>query len=109
IHTTYSTSDLAAPTLAAAAVLGGVPSAFFTDSTLYAMDQLLAKGKDRLTGRTIATLAAQHDALVIGLTHNGASQLLPPYNTVIAPDDELTILARLDALAHLRGTEQKRK
>ncbi|HEX8037471.1 MAG TPA: NAD-binding protein [Ktedonobacterales bacterium] len=104
IHTTYSTSDLAAPTLAAAAVLGGVSSAFFTDSTLYAMDQLPAKGTDHLVGCTIATLAAQYDALVIGLTRDGAIQVLPPYNTVIAPDDELTILARLDALAHLRGT-----
>lgn len=103
IHTTYSTSDLAAPTLAAAAVLGGVSTAFFTDGALYAIDHLVVKGRDRLTGRTIATLAAQHDVLVISLTRKGSSQVLPLYDTVIASDDELTILARLDVLARLRG------
>ena len=103
IHTTYSTSDLAAPTLAAAAVLGGVSSAFFTDGALYAIDQFIAKGKERLTGRTVAELAAQHGALAIGLQRDGATQVLPLYDTTIAPGDELTILARLDVLARLRS------
>lgn len=103
IHTTYSTSDLAAPTMAAAAVLGGVSTAFFSDGALYAIDQFIAKGGDHLSGRTVAAIAAQHNTLVIGLTRNGATQMLPPYDTAVVSGDQLAILARLDVLARLRS------
>lgn len=103
ISTTYSTSELAGPTLAAAAILPGIGQAFFAGGQLYATDQLLAQAGDALSGQSIDALRADQQALVIGLRRKGTSLLLPPPDTILAPGDELTLLARLDTLAKLRG------
>lgn len=105
IHTAYSVSDLASPTLAAAAVLGGVGHAFFAADRLYAMDELAAHTGDQLSGRGIEAIRGETGAVVIGLRRSGGPLLvLPPADTIIAPGDSVTLAARLDALAHLRST-----
>jgi hypothetical protein len=40
---------------------------------------------------------------VIALRRQGTTYALPPLDTAIAPDDELTLLAPLDTLSRLRG------
>jgi len=103
ISTTYSTSELAGPTLAAAAILPGIGQAFFAGDELYATDQVLAHAGDALSGQSIEAVRAAQQALVIGIRRKGVSLLLPPPNTILAPGDELTMLACLDDLAKLRG------
>jgi Trk K+ transport system NAD-binding subunit len=103
ISTTYSTSELAGSTLAAAAILSGVSQAFFVGDDLLATDQYTARANDRLSGNAIQTIRSQEQALVIALRRQQASFSFPSLETVIAPGDELTILATLDTLARLRG------
>lgn len=105
IHTAYSVSDLASPTLAAAAVLGGVGHAFFAADRLYAMDELPARIGDRLSGRSIEAIRGETGAVVIGLRRAGGPLLvLPPTATLIAPGDTITLAAALNTLARLRST-----
>jgi Trk K+ transport system NAD-binding subunit len=103
IHTAYSTSALASATLAAAAVLGDVGHAFFAGGRLFSTDRLVVRPGDWLDGRSVATIREQHDALVIGLRRGGETLVLPSIETVVAPGDELTLLASLDALASVRA------
>jgi Trk K+ transport system NAD-binding subunit len=67
IRTTYSTSSLASPTLAAAAVLGDVPIAFTVNRHMYATEQILLHPESRLKGHTIDEVRRQHGLLVVGL------------------------------------------
>ena len=103
ISTTYSTSELAGSTLAAASILPGVSQAFFVDEDLLATDQYVARPNDRLSGNAVQTIRTQEDALVIALRREGAMHTLPPLDMVVAPGDEVTLLAPLNTLAQLRG------
>jgi Trk K+ transport system NAD-binding subunit len=112
IHTTYSTSGLASPTLAAAAVLGGVSQAFNAGRQLYSTDQIIVRAGDQLVGRSVDAIRAESEALVIGLRRNASERLvpieaLPPLDTVLAPGDEIALLAPLAALARLRAAQAR--
>ncbi len=102
ISTTYSTSELAGSTLAAAAILSGVSQAFFVGDNLLATDQHTIAEGDRLAGQTLQTIRAQQEMLVIALRRQGTTYALPPLDTALAPGDEVTLLATLDTLARLR-------
>ncbi|HLW02619.1 MAG TPA: NAD-binding protein [Ktedonobacterales bacterium] len=103
ISTTYSTSELAGSTLAAASILSGVGQALFVGEDLLATDLHTIRANDRLTGNAIQTIRTQEQVLVIALRRQGHTLTLPPLDTVITPGDEVTILATLDTLARLRG------
>ena len=102
IHTAYSTSELASPTLAAAAILGGISHAFISHGTLYALGPVVATEGGALAGRSIEDLAAHYSVVVAGIRRNDAITTLPAYGERIAPHDELTVVAPLTALAKLR-------
>jgi Trk K+ transport system NAD-binding subunit len=103
INTTYSTSALAAPTLAAAAVLREVDHAFDVGARLFATETLCVSVGDRLAGATVATLRSKHELLVTALRRAGVATLLPRHDTRLAPGDEVVLLADLKALARLRA------
>ncbi len=107
ISTTYSTSELAGSTLAAASILSGVGQALFVGEDLLATDLHTVRANDRLSGNAIQTIRTQEQALIIALRRKNASAplTLPPLDTVIAPGDEVTLLATLETLARLRGAE----
>ena len=65
IHTAYSTSRLAAPTLAAAALLPGAECAFFAGENLYTRDEYVVGKDDEFAGKTGEELRAHHNMLVI--------------------------------------------
>ncbi len=123
IHTTYSTSGLASPTLAAAAVLGDVSQAFNTGQQLFSTDLVTVHEGDYLAGRSVDAIRAQSEALVIGLRQNAEGEVgevvgvaageradgespfqpLPSLDTVLASGDEVVLLAPLGTLARLRA------
>jgi Trk K+ transport system NAD-binding subunit len=122
IHTAYSTSGLAGPTLAAAAVLGDVSHAFTVSRQLFSADLVTVRAGDHLAGKTIEDLRIQYAALVVGLrraapqhmpsesegapsvsAHTAHLQTLPPLDTILAAGDEVVLLASLDALARMRA------
>jgi Trk K+ transport system NAD-binding subunit len=102
IHTIYSTSALAGPTLAAAAVLGGISHAFVAGGQLFSTDQLTVQAGGPLAGLSLEAVRARHAALVIGLNRNGEMTALPALDTVLAPGDDITLLATIETLARLR-------
>jgi Trk K+ transport system NAD-binding subunit len=109
IRTAYSTSGLAAPTLAAAAVLGDVSQAFKAGQQLFSTDQVVVCAGDQLAGQSIAAIRARYQTLVIELRRGvagadrGPPLPLPPLDMVLAPGDEVTLLAPLEALARMRA------
>jgi Trk K+ transport system NAD-binding subunit len=103
ISTTYSTSELAGSTLAAAAILGGVSQAFFVGNRLLASDGYVVRAGARLVGKRVQAIRDEEQALVIALRREGRLMTLPPLEMVVAAEDELTLLGGLDALGRLRG------
>lgn len=105
INTTFSTSALAAPTLAAAAVLREVDHAFDVGERLFATESLVVTTGDGLAGKSVAALREQADVLVIALRRAGFAQTLPPLDAALAPGDEVVLLADLRALARMRAQQ----
>lgn len=107
IKTAYSTSALAAPTLAAAAVLREVEHAFDVGEQLYAMETLPVAEGDALAGRSVQELREQYDTLVVALRRGAARELLPAHAQRIVAGDEVVVLGELPALARLRSEKQR--
>ena len=103
IRTAYSTSALAAPTLAAAAALGHVHAAFNAAGQLFAAGRVELPPGHALVGQSVGAILEQRGALVVGLRRNEQSTPLPPLDLTLADGDRVTILAPLDVLAQLRG------
>ncbi|HJZ47681.1 MAG TPA: NAD-binding protein [Roseiflexaceae bacterium] len=104
IRTIYSTSALAGPALAAAAVLGDITHAFSADGRIFSADQMLVRAGGLLDGRTVDDIRVRHEALIISLRRDGQLQVLPSLSTTLAPGDEVTLLASIEALAGVRAT-----
>lgn len=98
IHTTYSTSDLAAPTLVAAALHSAVDQAFRAQDQIFATMPMQISTASPLVGCTIAALHAERHLLVIALQRGTSFQPLPALSETTQPGDELTILGALSAL-----------
>jgi Trk K+ transport system NAD-binding subunit len=108
IHTTFSTSTLASPTLAAAAIVtdvrgGGVDRAFIAGGRLFSSDAFTALPHGMLSGQTVASLRTRRGLLVIAVQRDGRQVLLPPLDTRIGPNDEGILVAPLRALERLAG------
>jgi Trk K+ transport system NAD-binding subunit len=103
IRTIYSTSGLAGPTLAAAAMLGDITHAFAIDGRIFSADQVCVRAGDLLDGRTVDDIRKQHDALIIALRRAGRIQALPALPATLAPGDEVTLLATIEGLARMRA------
>lgn len=92
IHTAFSTSALAAPSLVAAALLPDVEAAFDVgDHLLVVRRQIMT---DRRVGQTVAELRAAGQ-LPLSLRRGEQYQWLPPDETVIEANDEVELLTFL--------------
>jgi Trk K+ transport system NAD-binding subunit len=103
IRTVYSTSGLASPTLAAAAVLGDITHAFGAAGQLFSLDEIAVRPGDMLDGRSVAAIRAQHGGLVVAIARGGAAHPLPAHDATLAPGDTVTLLAPIDDLARIRA------
>ncbi len=108
IRTVYSTSGLASPTLAAAAVLGDITQAFAAAGDLFSADEVAVRSGDALDGRSVEDIRGQHGGLVIALRRGDTTQTLPALGTTLAPGDTITLLAPLADLARLRAALGRR-
>ncbi len=103
IHTAYSTSNLASATLAAAAEVAGVKHAFAVDGRLYAMDEVVLRAHDPLSGVHIAALRQRYGVIVAGIKRTGGVALLPPDDVTVGTGDTLLVVAEPRSLTALRG------
>ncbi|MEI8307118.1 MAG: NAD-binding protein [Chloroflexales bacterium] len=99
INTAYSTSALAAPALAAAAVLYDVGYAFDIGERLFATRTVTVRAGDPLDGRHVDDLRDQRGLLVIALRRAGSALVPALLNATLQPDDEVVLLGDLRALA----------
>jgi Trk K+ transport system NAD-binding subunit len=102
IRTIYSTSGLAGPALAAAAVLGDITQAFSLDGRIFSADQISVGAGSLLDGCTVDDIRIKHDALIIALQRDSQLQVLPAPATALAPGDEVTLLTTIEGLARVR-------
>lgn len=102
IRTAYSTSGLASPTLAAAALIGNVTQGFSAAGTLFSTEQVHISSESKLVGQTVEQLYATFGALVIELRHAHHTIQLPPFTTTLAAGDDLTILAPIQVITAMR-------
>src|SRR5262249_13985316 len=103
IHTAYSTSRLAAPTFAAAALLPGAECAFFAGEHLYTRDERVVGKGDDFIGKTGAELRAQRNIFLIERERGGELTLLPPLDQPIQPGDRIAVVAPLKTLEPLQN------
>ncbi len=106
IRTTYSTSNLASPTLAAAAVLhglddGGVNRAFTATGRIFSSDEFTALPTGLLNGLTVKQIRAKYRLLILSLDRDGGHILLPPPDTTIHASDTGTLVSPLEAIEAL--------
>lgn len=103
INTAYSTSSLAAPTLAAAAVLREVDHAFDVGERLFGTETVTIRAGGPLAGRSVATIREQTGVLAIVVRRGAETYTLPVHELTFEPGDEAVLLADLQALARLRS------
>jgi Trk K+ transport system NAD-binding subunit len=103
IRTIYSTSSLASPTLAAAAMLGDITHAFATDGAIFSADEIDLRDGDLLAGRTVEEIRAVYGTVALALRRDAETCVLPPLTAVLAAGDVLTLLAPIEVLARLRS------
>ena len=99
----FSHSALAAPTLAASALLPGAECAFFAGEHLYTRDEYAVGKDDDFAGKTGEELRARQNILVIERERGGELILLPPLDEPILAGDRLTVVAPLKALVAQRA------
>jgi Trk K+ transport system NAD-binding subunit len=107
IRTVYSTSGLASPTLAAAAVLGDVTHAFSAAGQLFSADEIDVRPGDALCGHSVEAIRNLYGGLVILLQRGGSAQVLPALETTLAPGDTIALLAPIDDLARVRAALER--
>ncbi|MGB9751307.1 potassium channel family protein [Roseiflexus castenholzii] len=103
IHTTYSTSALAASTMAAAALAGDVSQALVVGGRLFAVDQTHLSTKHPFVGMRIDDLREYSTALVLELQRDGRTILLPDLDVRLQAGDQATLLAPIETIHHIRG------
>jgi Trk K+ transport system NAD-binding subunit len=101
IHTTYSTSDLASATLAAAAAVEKIDRAFVADDELYGSQMVEISTDHSYVGRTLAALRAREGVLVVWHQRGQAQDRLPDLATTLAAGDRVMIVGPLSALEHV--------
>jgi len=103
INTAYSTSALAAPALAAAAVLYDIGYAFDSGERLFATRTVTVQAGDSLDGQRVDDLRDQRGLLVIALRRAGSALVPASLSATLQPDDEVVVLGDLHALATPQG------
>jgi Trk K+ transport system NAD-binding subunit len=100
-HAAFSTSALAAPTLASAAIMPGVAKSFDVGEQLFGSLNVTVQANDSFAGRRIKEIRELTRILVIIVRRNGHALPNLSLETVVQPGDELVVVAELNVLAAL--------
>jgi Trk K+ transport system NAD-binding subunit len=111
IHTTFSTSALAAPTLAAAVVVRDTGYAVDIGEQLLSVARLTVSAGDEFDGQQISALR-EHRAIVVVTVRRGSRMFVMPHDPdypdrlferPLQPGDEIVVMAEIHTIAHLRS------
>jgi Trk K+ transport system NAD-binding subunit len=98
IHTAFSTSQLAAPIFATAAMRFNVKHSFYVGETLLNLCEVDVAPGAALAGRTIEQLEAELDLSVVCHQGGECTDLHPDPDLRLSPGDKVLVMASLDAL-----------
>jgi len=101
IHTADSTSALAAPIFAAAAMRVNIRHSFYVDDNLLNLSELTVNHGARFSGWTVEQLEQELDLSVVYHRGSAGSDFHPAPALSISPGDFLLVLASLPALRRL--------
>jgi voltage-gated potassium channel len=101
IHTTYSVSGLAAPTIAAASMRVNIKSSFYVGSNLLHISEVTVKPGSALANMTVQQLEQTVDLSVISSLEDGQTRLHPANNLSLPAGTQVLVLASLDSLLQL--------
>lgn len=106
IHTAISTSALAAPIFAAAAMRANVKYSFYVDNDLLNIGELTVQPHSKLVGRSIGEIEKEYNISVIIYQRSGFRDMHPEPAFLVEAGAKLTVLAELPALQRLEALNQ---
>jgi len=106
IHTAFSTSALAAPAFAAAALRVRIVQALYVDDVLLGISEMDVRPGSQLVGQRVADLEQSLDMSVILWKRGPQADLHPAPEVCLAAGDKLVVAATLDVLNRLEQMNQ---
>jgi len=106
IHTAYSTSALAAPIFAAAAMRVNIKHSFYLGDQLLNLSEVVVEPASPLTGRSLKELEAELDLSVVCYQSQDMTDLHPGPDLVLGNGDRIMVLASLETLERLKNLNQ---
>lgn len=104
-HTVFSTSALAAPTLAAGAIVRGIGHTTEIGQRLYSTIALKVKREDAFVGKPISQVREQAEVLVMSLRRRGVPLLPLKLDTCLEVGDVIVVLVDIARLEELRSQQ----
>lgn len=101
VRAAFSTSAIAAPAVATAAIRSGVTHSFFVEGELLNVSELVICAEGRLAGWTVQELEDKLDLSVIFLQREGKRDMHPAGGLVLQGGDKVVVFASLEQLAQL--------
>jgi Trk K+ transport system NAD-binding subunit len=98
IHTAYSVSALAAPTIAAASMRVSVRSSFYVGDKLLNISEVSVRPGSTIDGWTVQQIEEQLNLSVVSYIEAGQTHMHPPSELCLRPDSRILVLADLEAL-----------
>lgn len=109
IHTAFSTSELAAPLFATAAMRFNVKYCFYVGDTLLNVGEVIVEEGSRLTEYCIAALEKELDLSVISYQGLQGDDWHPSADLCLAAGDKVLVLASLEALEQLNEINRAKR
>lgn len=106
IHTAYSVSALAAPTIAAAAMRVRVQSSFYAGDTLLHISEVTVRPNSSIVGWSVKQLEEKLDLSVVGYVDGERTYLHPEPEIQLREQSKILVLATLDTLHQLEALNQ---
>lgn len=103
IHTAYSVSALAAPTIAAAAMRVNVRSSFYVGDTLLNISEVTIRPGAEIAAWTVQQLEERLDLSVVSYFKEGSTRLHPAFNQPLEAGGRMLVLANLETLQRLEA------
>jgi Trk K+ transport system NAD-binding subunit len=101
IHTAYSVSALAAPTIAAAAMRVRVRSSFYVGKTLLNISEVTISPNSRIVGWSVRQLEENLDLSVVSYIDSEVTHLHPDPDLRLTSHNKILVLATLETLHQL--------
>lgn len=101
IHTAFSVSALAAPTIAAASMRVSVRSSFYVGDSLLNISEVTVHPEAQIVGWTVQQLEDRLNLSVVSYVEGEHTVLHPPAQQLIAAHGKVIIVASLDTLDRL--------